>query len=111
MPGRPGISRSKSTSAAKAGFAGLSPRWQQAATAAFRAGSQAAMQPGKWDQKKGARIATAALGAAALDAFSNKKKDGGERSKGSNRGKSGGVQALGGALGNLLLSQLSAKKR
>ncbi|KAK3316780.1 hypothetical protein B0H66DRAFT_535021 [Apodospora peruviana] len=72
QPQRPTISRSKTTSA-KEKFANLSPRWQKAAQAALQAGSMTAKnlssQPGGWNAEKGARVATAALGAAAIDAF------------------------------------------
>jgi len=101
----------------KTGFAGLSPRWQQAATAALQAGSMAALsmrsQPGGWGGEKGARVATAALGAAAMNAFQGgKDKDrsagGGKKSK-----KSSGVEALGGMIGGFLVDQLAKgdKKR
>lgn len=48
-------------------------RWQMAARAALEAGGATALrlrnQPGSWTGDKGAKIATAALGAAAIDAF------------------------------------------
>lgn len=48
-------------------------RWQMAARAALEAGGVAAFrlrkEPGKWNGEKGAKVATAALGAAAIDAF------------------------------------------
>ncbi|KAK0708048.1 hypothetical protein B0H67DRAFT_648158 [Lasiosphaeris hirsuta] len=112
---RPAIGRSKSTSA-KENFAGLSPRWQQAAAAALQAGGLAAIQmrsqPGGWKGEKGARVASAALGAAAIDAFSKKDKGGlgGGRNEPSRGRRSSGVEAVGGALGGFLMDQLSRKK-
>lgn len=111
---RPGLARAKTTSA-KDRFAGLSPRWQQAATAAFQAGSMAALQarsqPGAWNGEKGARVATAALGAAAMGAFKNKKDDGKVKGKSSGSGgrKSSGVDAIGGALGGFLADQFAKR--
>ncbi|KAK3349850.1 hypothetical protein B0T25DRAFT_549070 [Lasiosphaeria hispida] len=112
---RPPIGRSKSTSA-KERFAGLSPRWQHAATAALQAGGLAAIQmrsqPGGWKGEKGARVASAALGAAAMDAFAkkNKAESGGGRREPSRGRRSGGVEAMGGALGGFLIDQLSKQK-
>ncbi|KAI0157947.1 hypothetical protein GGR52DRAFT_181692 [Hypoxylon sp. FL1284] len=51
-------------------------RWQMAARAALEAGGLAAFrlrkEPGSWTGEKGAKVATAALGAAALDALIDK---------------------------------------
>ncbi|KAI1340775.1 hypothetical protein F5Y15DRAFT_32307 [Xylariaceae sp. FL0016] len=51
-------------------------RWQMAARAALEAGGLTAFrlrkEPGSWAGEKGAKIATAALGAAAIDAFIDK---------------------------------------
>ncbi|KAI1762409.1 hypothetical protein GGR53DRAFT_417797 [Hypoxylon sp. FL1150] len=51
-------------------------RWQMAARAALEAGGLTAFrlrkEPGSWTGEKGAKIATAALGAAAMDAFIDK---------------------------------------
>jgi hypothetical protein len=48
-------------------------RWQMAARAALEAGGATALrlrkEPGSWTGDKGAKVATAALGAAAIDAF------------------------------------------
>jgi len=79
---RPTLTRSKSTSAkafAKEGLATiqqLSPHWQKAAKAAIQAGGMAALaqrkQPGDWAGMKGAKVATAALGAAAADVWAHR---------------------------------------
>lgn len=51
-------------------------RWQMAARAALEAGGLTAFrlrkEPGSWTGEKGAKVATAALGAAAMDAFIDK---------------------------------------
>ncbi|KAI0007368.1 hypothetical protein F4779DRAFT_516648 [Xylariaceae sp. FL0662B] len=51
-------------------------RWQMAAKAALEAGGMTAFrlrkEPGSWTGEKGAKVATAALGAAAIDAFIDK---------------------------------------
>ncbi|KAI1206900.1 uncharacterized protein F4807DRAFT_217898 [Annulohypoxylon truncatum] len=51
-------------------------RWQMAARAALEAGGLTAFRlrkdPGSWTGEKGAKVATAALGAAAIDAFIDK---------------------------------------
>ncbi|KAI1414460.1 hypothetical protein F5Y13DRAFT_16498 [Hypoxylon sp. FL1857] len=51
-------------------------RWQMAARAALEAGGLTAFrlrkEPGSWTGEKGAKVATAALGAAAIDAFIDK---------------------------------------
>ncbi|KAK0733206.1 hypothetical protein B0T26DRAFT_683119 [Lasiosphaeria miniovina] len=122
---RPTMARSKTTSA-KERFAALSPRWQQAAAAAFQAGSATAMnlrsQPGAWNGEKGARIATAALGAAAIDAFvhGDKDRDVAKSSKpkeskmssgdgGKAKDKGPDVQALSGVLGGLIVDQIAKR--
>ncbi|KAI1773016.1 hypothetical protein F4818DRAFT_424624 [Hypoxylon cercidicola] len=54
----------------------VADRWQMAARAALEAGGLTAFrlrkEPGKWTGEKGAKVATAALGAAAMDAFIDK---------------------------------------
>ncbi|KAI0890878.1 hypothetical protein F4806DRAFT_484924 [Annulohypoxylon nitens] len=54
----------------------IADRWQMAARAALEAGGLTAFrlrkEPGSWTGEKGAKIATAALGAAAIDAFIDK---------------------------------------
>lgn len=72
---------------------------------------QARSQPGAWNGEKGARVATAALGAAAMGAFKNKKDDGKVKGKSSGRGgrKSSGVDAIGGALGGFLADQFAKR--
>ncbi|KAI1646784.1 uncharacterized protein F4817DRAFT_123789 [Daldinia loculata] len=54
----------------------IADRWQMAARAALEAGGLTAFRlrkdPGSWTGEKGAKIATAALGAAAIDAFIDK---------------------------------------
>jgi len=79
------LTRSKSTSAkafAKQGIAQLqhlSPHWQKAAKAAIQAGGVAALaqrkKSGAWVGPKGARVATAAIGAAAADVMANRAKE------------------------------------
>lgn len=115
---RPAIQRSQSTTAKTAGAKASSGRWQKAAKAALQAGSLAALnmrsEPGAWAGEKGVRVAGAALGAAALDAFTK-----GRGSSGGNGGKGGSgrrnsqVEMVGSALGGLLINQLgrSASKR
>ncbi|KAI1640671.1 hypothetical protein F4809DRAFT_400792 [Biscogniauxia mediterranea] len=65
-------------------------RWQMAARAALEAGGLTAFrlrkEPGSWTGEKGAKIATAALGAAAIDAFIDKDP---RRSKSHGRGVKG----------------------
>lgn len=90
QPSRPGLSRSKTTSAKDrlASLAkvsqNLSPQWKKAATAAFQAGGMAALaarkQPGDWAGMKGAKVATAALGAMAMEGF-GKGTAGGDRDR------------------------------
>ncbi|KAH8887792.1 hypothetical protein GQ53DRAFT_826788 [Thozetella sp. PMI_491] len=110
-PRRPDLSRSKTTSTKPKGFAGLSPRWQKAATAALQAGGAAAYSmrsdPGAWKGDKGLRVATAALGAGAFDAFNKSgKPDGGSKSSGKKRSD---IEALGGTLGGLILDQIASR--
>lgn len=99
--GRSSRSRSK---AAREHVANMSPRWQKAATAALQAGGMAMLnsrsEPGSWTGPKGARIATAALGAAALQGFG--------RETGPDE-----HEDMGGALGGFLAEKLgnTAKKR
>ncbi|KAK0616857.1 hypothetical protein B0T14DRAFT_568427 [Immersiella caudata] len=125
---RPGLSRSKTTGAAAAAFAkerfnNLNPQWKAAAMAAIQAGGMAALQarkqPGGWNGQKGAKIATAALGAAAMGALKKDKDEGsggrkgdGKRSSGGGGGgkKSGGVEAIGGALGGFLADQFAKRE-
>jgi len=93
--------------------------------AAIQAGGMAALQarkqPGGWNGEKGAKIATAALGAAAMGALKRddaaKKSGGGDGKRGSGSGsgsggrrKSGGVEAIGGALGGFLADQFSKRE-
>lgn len=92
----------------------LSPRWQKLAVAALQAGGAAAMnarsQPGAWNGEKGARVATAVLGAVALDALNkggakdNVPKEG-ERRRGDD------ITTLGGAIGGMLAERLTATKK
>ncbi|KAK0644456.1 hypothetical protein B0T16DRAFT_417691 [Cercophora newfieldiana] len=118
---RPPLTRSKTTTAATAAaaakerFNNLSPQWKAAAMAAFQAGSMAALQarkqPGGWNGEKGAKIATAALGAAAMGAL--KKGGDAKRSSGSSGAggrKNSGVEAVGGALGGFLADQFSKRE-
>ncbi|KAK3682067.1 hypothetical protein B0T22DRAFT_470210 [Podospora appendiculata] len=113
-PRRPTISRSKTTSA-KDRLAHLSPRWQQAAAAALQAGSMTAYnlrsEPGPWKGEKGARIATAALGAAAIDAFA---KGATEKSGGTSKAEQGGghrseVETLSSVFGGLIADQIARR--
>lgn len=66
-------------------------------------------QPGSWTGQKGARVATAALGAAAMDAFAGKKKPGGGGGAPETKAKGGPGGGLGGALGGLLVDQFVKK--
>lgn len=78
-------------------------------------------QPGAWAGEKGARVATAALGAAAMNAFQkeqekerrgDRKKGGSSKSsKGGRSRRNSGVEALGGVLGGFLMDQLGKKGR
>lgn len=120
---RPGLSRSKTTTGIS-----LSPRWQQAATAAFQAGSLAALtmrsEPGPWTGPKGVKVASAALGAGFMKATGKGDDDkrrstggggsGGGTSRGAGGGGSGGmkskgVEMLGTALSGFVAQQLAKK--
>lgn len=74
-------------------------------------------QPGGWNGEKGARVATAALGAAAMNAFSSKTdkaESGRDKGKGKGTGssrKNNGVEALGGALGGFLADQFAKRDK
>ncbi|KAK4221843.1 hypothetical protein QBC38DRAFT_111628 [Podospora fimiseda] len=84
-PGRPPLQRSKSTTAkafAKESLhtlQHLSPQWQKAAKAALQAGGMAALaqrkKSGAWAGAKGARVATAAIGAVAADVIARRGKE------------------------------------
>lgn len=97
------------------------PRVKTAAAAAFAAGSQAAMTPGAWNGQKGAKIATAALGAAALGALrQGGKSDANQqephpkdrsRSTPKSSGSRGGIEAVGSTIGGFLLDQLANKRK
>lgn len=66
-------------------------------------------QPGAWKGEKGARVATAALGAAAMDAFNkNGGKSGGLKEERAQRKDD--VDGLGGAIGGLLAERLISRK-
>ncbi|KAI0017157.1 hypothetical protein F4780DRAFT_621391 [Xylariomycetidae sp. FL0641] len=83
-------------------------RWQMAARAALEAGGLTAFrlrkEPGSWTGDKGAKIATAALGAAAIDAFIDKDP---RRSRSSGRGMKGMAEN---AVSSMLASQLMGFK-
>lgn len=113
---KPSLTRSKSMK--ERGVAAMGylqdPRLQAAAAAAFAAGSQAAFRtPGAWDAKKGRKIATAALGAAALDAMAKSGRNGDNRQRASSRDrapkKSSGKSGIGSKLGGFVLDQLVKK--
>lgn len=94
----------------------MSPRWQKAAVAALQAGGMAAMsmrsQPGAWKGEKGARVATAALGAMAMDAFN--KKSGGYGTgavKQEKARREDNVEELGGAISGMLLDRVSGLRK
>ena len=117
---RPALARSKTTAAAIGRNAAEvlgSPRFQKAAAAALQAGGMAALRqwkaPGAWAGQKGASVATAALGAAAMDAFARTEAGGGTRaapepSSGGGGGKKAGISGkeVGSALGGLLLQHI-----
>lgn len=124
------MTRSKTTGAKGSSGGGglgldiaLGPRWQAAASAAVKSGAAAAMsmrsQPGAWAGEKGARVATAALSAAAMDALAGRKAGGGsggwggreekERGGGGGERRKSGVEGLGGALGGILLDQIARR--
>lgn len=83
-------------------------RWQMAARAALEAGGVTAFrlrkEPGSWRGEKGAKIATAALGAAAIDAFIDKDP---RRSKSQGRGVKGMAES---AVSSMIASQLMGFK-
>lgn len=67
-------------------------------------------QPGAWNGQKGVSVATAALGAAAVDAFAKKSAGSGGASKGgSSRRDNAGVEAFGDAFGVFLADQFSKR--
>lgn len=108
---RPAMKRSRTTSVKDKA---LSPRWQKLAIAALQAGGAAAInarsQPGAWKGEKGARVATAVLGAVALDALNK----GGARDtvpKESERRRGDDNTTLGGAIGGMLAERLTAAKK
>ncbi|KAL7625823.1 hypothetical protein AAE478_005046 [Parahypoxylon ruwenzoriense] len=89
----------------------VADRWQAAARAALEAGGLAAFrlrkEPGSWTGEKGAKVATAALGAAAIDAFMDKDP---------RRVKSGGVKgfaenAISGLIASKIIGGKSPSKR
>jgi hypothetical protein len=89
----------------------VAQRWQLAARAALEAGGLAAFrlrkEPGSWTGAKGAKVATAALGAAAMDAFVDK--DPRRHSQGGVKGMAESV--VGGLLASKLMGVPSATKR
>jgi hypothetical protein len=82
-------------------------RWQMAARAALEAGGVTAFrlrkEPGSWAGPKGARVASAALGAAAIDAFIDKDP---RRGQGGIKGMA--EYAIGGMLASKLVGFKSA---
>lgn len=91
----------------------IANRWQMAARAALEAGGVTAFrlrkEPGSWAGEKGARVATAALGAAAIDAFIDKDP---RRSRSSGGGVKGMAQnAIGGILASKLMGMKSFSTR
>lgn len=77
-------------------------RWQLAARAALEAGGVTAFrlrkEPGSWTGQKGAKVVTAALGAAAIDSFIDKDP---------RRTKPGGVKGMAESLvGGMLASKI-----
>ncbi|KAI1422511.1 hypothetical protein F5Y12DRAFT_613065 [Xylaria sp. FL1777] len=79
-------------------------RWQMAARAALEAGGLTAFrlrkQPGSWTGDKAAKVATAAIGAAAMDAFMDQDP----------RGAKGGVKGMAeNAITSLIASQIMGK--
>lgn len=84
-------------------------RWQLAARAALEAGGVAAFRlrndPGAWAGEKGAKVATAALGAAAIDAFIDKDP---RRTRGGRGMKGIAENAIGGMLASKLMGFKSA---
>ncbi|KAK4164782.1 hypothetical protein QBC43DRAFT_317449 [Cladorrhinum sp. PSN259] len=93
---------------------GLSHRWQGAAAAAFQAGSLAALamrsEPGAWNGSKGARVATAALGAGMIKAARYKPKEEPAEVDGKGRKakmKTKGANMAGGALAGFVAKQFA----
>lgn len=79
----------------------IAHRWQFAARAALEAGGMTAFrlrkEPGSWTGQKGAKVVTAALGAAAIDSFIDKDP----------RRKKGGVKGMAeNMVGGLLASKI-----
>lgn len=79
----------------------IAAKWQRSARAALQAGGVAAFklrkEPGSWTGAKGAKVATAALGAAAMDAFADRDP---------NREKSSGVKGMAeNVIGGLIASK------
>ncbi|KAI0424253.1 hypothetical protein F5Y09DRAFT_324908 [Xylaria sp. FL1042] len=79
-------------------------RWQMAARAALEAGGLTAFrlrkQPGSWTGDKAAKVATAAIGAAAMDAFMDQDP----------RGAKGGMKGMAeNAISSLIASQIMGK--
>lgn len=122
--GGKGSGKSRDSPAAGAGGGGgfpkIGPRWQTAATAALQSGAAAAMnmrsQKGAWAGEKGAKVATAAISAAAMDALAGKRqKEHDEKDRsGGGGGRKSHVDNLGGTLGSLLMDQIAkrvSKKR
>lgn len=88
----------------------VASRWQMAARAALQAGGMTAFRlrkaPGPWTGEKGAKVITAALGAAAIDAFVDKDP---RRERGS--GVKGLAESvIGGMLANKLMGFKGATK-
>lgn len=84
----------------------IARRWQLAARAALEAGGVTAFrlrkEPGSWTGAKGAKVATAALGAAAIDAFIDKDP---------RRGKQGGVKGMAeNVIGGMIASKVMGFK-
>ncbi|KAI1355966.1 hypothetical protein F5Y01DRAFT_113844 [Xylaria sp. FL0043] len=95
-------SRARGTTAPPANPA--AERWQMAARAALEAGGLTAFrlrkQPGSWTGDKAAKVATAALGAAAMDAFMDQDP----------RGARGGMKGMAeNAISSLIASQIMGK--
>ncbi|KAJ9156526.1 hypothetical protein NKR23_g1136 [Pleurostoma richardsiae] len=111
---RPPITRSKTTKDKSKTWLS-SPLVQNAAAAALQAGAMTALdsrrEPGKWGGAKGARVATAALGAAAMDAFAKgQHKSRREATPPRHRGGGSGREELGTAIGDLLADRISRKE-
>lgn len=115
-PTRPPITRSKTTKDKSMAFI-ESPRFQKAAAAALEAGATTAFglrgQKGPWGGEKGAKVATAALGAAALDALRKneaaKAKPVAEPPPVASK-SAGGVEMFGNAVGGYLADQLARRR-